>query len=84
MTASGKQAYQQKLAAAAVGKWPGRTSLELSKVSGQCRWMLARRLPEIEEQGIVYRGPTRRCEGSGRRAATWFPVEPNQQLALIA
>lgn len=84
MVSSGKQAFQQGVAVAAATKWPGLTSLELAKASKQCRFMLARRLPEAEAINLVYRGPSRTCDISGRKAATWYPVEPNQQLRLVA
>lgn len=84
MVDSGKQAFQQSLAVIAVKACPGHTSLEIARMKNQCRFMLARRLPECEEQGLVYRGPSRKCDVSGRRAATWYPVEPGQQLVLVA
>lgn len=84
MTVSGKRALQMGIAVVAVTARPGLTSLELAKASKQCRFMLARRLPEAEEQNKVYRGPVRQCRESGRRAATWYPVEPNQQLELVS
>ena len=79
---TGARAHQQHMAAAAVRAFPGRTSLELGQEARMCRFMLARRLPECEEAGTVYRGPVRKCRVSGRQAATWWS-EP-QQLALIA
>lgn len=84
MAESGKQAFQQNLALLAVKACPGHTSLEIAQMKSQCRFMLARRLPEIEEQNLVYRGPSRKCDVSGRRAATWYAVEPGQQMVLVA
>lgn len=84
MAESGKQAFQQNLALLAVKACPGHASLEIAKLRGQCRLVLARRLPEIEEQNLVYRGPSRKCDVSGRRAATWYPVEPGMQMVLFA
>lgn len=84
MATSGKQAFQQGVTLAAVQKWPGLTSLELAGASNQCRFMLARRLPEAEELNLVYRGPARKCDVSGRKAATWYAVKPGQQMVLVA
>lgn len=84
MAESGKQAFQQNLAVLAVRAYPGHTSLEIAEAKHQCRFMLARRLPECEKLGLVYRGPARQCRESGRKAATWHPVEPGQQLVLVA
>lgn len=84
MAESGKQAFQQNVAFLAVKAYPGHTSLEIAQEKHQCQFMLARRLPECEEQNLVYRGPARKCTVSGRKAATWYPVEPGQQLELVA
>lgn len=66
MAESGKQAFQQNLAVLAVKAYPGHTSLEIAQAKRQCRFMLARRLPECEERGLVCRGPARKCAVSGR------------------
>ncbi len=34
-----------------------------------------RRLPELEEKGLVVRGPARVCKVTGKSAATWSPKE---------
>ena len=81
---TGDRAHMQHLAYAAVRAYPGLTSLELATASGLCRFMLARRLPEIEEAGLVKRGDKRRCAASTRgfTAVTWWP-EP-VQLDMVA
>ena len=80
--ATGDRAHQQHLAYAAVRAYPGRTSLELSHMTGICRWQLARRLPELIERGLVTQGPKRRCTASARglNAVTWEPVPVQLQL----
>lgn len=83
-TASGAKAYQQRTTTAAVESYPGMTSLELGHKTGQCRFMLARRLPECEEAGTVRRGPARKCAISGRQAVTWFPSGTPMQMGLVA
>lgn len=81
---SGLQADQQAVALAAVRQVPGLTSNELASQTVLDRYMLARRLPELEEAGLVWRGPKKPCEISGRSACTWWPVAPlqNYQLAV--
>lgn len=84
MDTSGKRAAQQAIAITAVAQYPGLTSLEVSRRSGICRFVLARRLPECETGGAVRRGPERRCTVSGRTAATWYPPDQPIQLELCA
>ncbi|HDS1649035.1 TPA: winged helix-turn-helix domain-containing protein [Stenotrophomonas maltophilia] len=77
MVSSGAQAVQQSQASSAVRKYPGLTSLELARATGLDRFMLARRLPEIEKQGLIRRGMVRKCSASnGRSGCTWFPNSP--------
>jgi hypothetical protein len=47
------------------------TSLEISHLSGMCRYTCARRLPSLEKAGLVSRGPARICRQGGRLAITW-------------
>jgi hypothetical protein len=82
VVASGLQAFQQERAASAVKLHPGMTSMELAQATGQCRYMLARRLPELLEDGRAWRGPKKPCPISGRSACTWWPVAPGENLAL--
>lgn len=79
---SGRNAAQQDLTAKAVERYPGLTSLELSKRSRIDRYTLARRLSECEESGTVKRGPTKRCSVSGRTAVTWWRPSDAVQLSL--
>jgi DNA-binding MarR family transcriptional regulator len=53
----------------ALKKHPGRSSKELSEVSNLDRYMIARRLPELEQYGLVSR------VGSGSRDVRWFVRE---------
>ena len=82
VVASGLQALQHDRAARAVTAHPGLTSMELAQASGHDRYMLARRLPELLEDGRVWRGPKKPCEVSGRSACTWWPVAQGENLAL--
>lgn len=72
MVNSGALHHQQGRALEAVKSHPGFTSNELSRVTGICRFELARRLPEVAEAGLVIRGAPRRCTISGRQACTWL------------
>ena len=82
VVSSGLQADQQAVALAAVKLAPGLTSNELASQTVLDRYMLARRLPELEEAGMVWRGPKKPCEVSGRSACTWWPVAPRQNFEL--
>jgi len=73
MTNSGKRGAQQRISADTVKRFPGHTSLELSKLCGLDRYQLARRLSEIENLSVE-KGPLRCCKISGRKAMTWYPI----------
>ncbi|HIE0125284.1 TPA: winged helix-turn-helix domain-containing protein [Stenotrophomonas maltophilia] len=79
---SGMQGDQQAAAAVAVKCHPGLTSNELAQETGMCRYVLARRLPELAETGRVWRGPKKPCAVSGRSACTWWPVAPGENMTL--
>lgn len=82
IVASGVQLDQQAVALTAVRQAPGLTSNELAQRTVLDRYMLARRLPELEEAGLVWRGPKKPCEVSGRSACTWWPVALGQNFVL--
>lgn len=82
LVSSGKHTQQQDITATAVRLHPGLTSFELAHATGECRYMLARRLPELLEDGRAWRGPKKPCAVSGRSACTWWPVPPGETLAL--
>lgn len=74
ITHSGKREGQQLAALALVRKYPGCTSLELARKGGTMdRYVLARRLPEIERGGLVYQSTPKVCGISGHKAVTWWP-----------
>lgn len=82
VVSTGLQTAQQDRAAEAVKAHPGMTSMELAKAIGRDRYMLARRVPELLEDGRAGRGPKKPCEASGRSACTWGPVAPGQNYSL--
>jgi hypothetical protein len=51
------------------------TSSEIAHHSGFDRYVVARRLPEMERLGLVKRGPERRCTYSGHDAIAWTATE---------
>lgn len=73
ITKEGTRAAQQALAIAAVRAFPGRTSFELAMKTDQCRFQLARRLPECVTAGAVRKGEPKVCSVTGRSALTWWP-----------
>lgn len=65
---------QVVVVANAVQQYPDVTSLELAYCSGLDRYVIARRLPEAEQAGLVKRGGMRKCQLSERRSVTWNPI----------
>lgn len=81
VTASGVRAAQQQDAYAAVRAFPGKTSNELARLTGQDRHQLAKRLPECRTAGMVMNPKDddgnpilRACTVSGRVAMIWMPA----------
>lgn len=64
---SGRARLQAQHALALVREYPGSTSKELAELSGMDRYALARRLPELEQGGLI----TRTSEGS--KELRWWP-----------
>lgn len=81
-TASGKLGKRQAQVLRLVVLYDGRTSGELSryfyhKYSGSIKCAAEtphKRLPELERQGLVYKGEPRKCSDSGYMAAVWHPT----------
>jgi hypothetical protein len=74
----------QRLAVLAlVRQCQGWTSAELARwqalrpnehaPDGLDRYQIARRLPELEQAGLVYRGEVRQDSGTGRTGVVWWP-----------
>ena len=78
VTASGVRDSQCAAVLDALRRHPGSTSLELATASGLDRYVVARRLPELERDGRAVRGELRLCRASGgqRRAVTWRATGP--------
>ncbi len=77
---SGRRDTQARDVLRAVIRYPHKTSRELASVTGMDRYIVARRLPELEKDGLVMKegnaaGPVlRKCTVSGRPAVTWIAV----------
>jgi len=74
LVASGTWGKQKRQVYAVLCLYPGRTSAELAEVAGLDRYMLARRLPDLEDERLATKGSKRRCDATGRKAVTWWPV----------
>ena len=81
---SGVRARQQNITSKAVEQYPGLTSLELATKANMCRYMLARRLPELADFSRIIRGQERRCSISKRLAVTWYPKDASVQFDFFA
>jgi hypothetical protein len=51
------------------------TSTELARATGMDRYIVARRLPDLERDGVVQRSPMRECNVTARPAITWRTKE---------
>lgn len=74
VTRSGRLAAQKAQVLAAVRQWPGRTSLELASRMAADRYVIARRLPDLEKDGLVRKGGIRQCSAGSRPAVEWWPI----------
>ncbi len=54
--------------------YPGMTAGEVSYACGMEHGVAHRRLPELEEMGLVETGDARICEIRGTRMQTWWPM----------
>lgn len=81
ITASGRRQQQIAMTIEVVRKHPGHTSMELSEITGLCRFLLARRLPEAVTAGAVMKGIQRPCSVTRKLALTWLPVDPQTKAA---
>ena len=68
---SGAQAAQKAEVLEAVRRWPGSTARELADASGLTMHVVGRRLPDLERDGMVERGPARTCRVGRRPGTTW-------------
>jgi DNA-binding MarR family transcriptional regulator len=71
LEATGRLRVQQQVVLDAVHRFPGLTSRELAGQAHLDRYMVARRLSELQAGGLITRGPLRVCALGQRRAVTW-------------
>lgn len=85
-TESGRAGSQAAWFLDAVRSKPGLTASELARASGGRfdRYQANRRLADLDRQGLVRAGDSRRSDITGRLELTWFPLggEP-EQLELL-
>lgn len=74
ITDSGRRESQLRAVLELVQRRPGSTSRELAAHGPHDRYVIARRLPELEDAGLVLRGEQRICRAGRRLATVWFPV----------
>lgn len=74
-TASGERESQMQRVLTAVRNGPGRTSLEMARINYLDRYVVARRLADLEHLGLVHKGDMRPClcAKNNRAAVTWWP-----------
>lgn len=72
MTRSGIRQSQRDQILRLVTHRGGETSAELAQYASLDRYVVARRLPELQAERLVKKGPIRKCRVSGRRAVTWW------------
>ena len=71
VTRSGTRQTQANAVLDAVRRFPGSTAVELSKAAGIERYAVSRRLPELERNGFIVRGPARMCAIRHAMMVTW-------------
>jgi hypothetical protein len=74
VTASGRREGQLLAVLALLRRHPRSTSLELSRHGSLDRYIVARRLPELEHVGLVRRLPARICIVGNRQATVWEAI----------
>lgn len=82
-TRSGARASQQHRVLMWVRRWPGRTSREIAALANVDRYMVARRLPELEPTHIR-KGDLRKCAVTHTKAVTWWPNEVEKSGTGVA
>lgn len=80
---SGLGRRQRDMVLAALRRFGRRTSLELAQCADLDRYVIARRLPELERAGLVARGPAVQCPASGRQAITWRAVSQDAEQGRL-
>jgi predicted transcriptional regulator len=72
LAASGIYGRQKRMVYEGLKRNNGTTSAELAQRIGVDRYVTARRLPDLEREGIVRKGPARLCEITNSLCVTWW------------
>ena len=73
ITDSGARQTQAEQVLELVRQVSGLTSAELAAYSVTLdRWQVARRLPDLEANGLVRKGKVRRCTCTDKHSVTWW------------
>lgn len=73
--ASGQRDSQKARILTYLRSWPvPSTSTEITSLGSIDRYVVSRRLPDLERDGLVQRGAIRECSVTGRRCVTWRAV----------
>lgn len=83
VTRSGTRADHLSRVVAAVKAHAGKTSAELALLTGLERHEAARRTSDGEREGLLRKGPARKCSVSGRAAVTWHPALTESQRECL-
>lgn len=73
VTESGRASEQAAVVLDVVSRYPGLCSVEMTGYCDLERHQIARRLPELERDGLVRKGAPRTPLG-GRPGVTWYPA----------
>ncbi len=82
LTRSGRRWSMKMRILKAMRNSDGWTSAELAHNHRLDRHMVARRLPDMEVDGLVYKGAARKCSTTGSRSVTWLVSPFGRQVAL--
>ena len=72
ITQSGARQTQAELVLDLVREHGGLTSAELTQFCDLDRWQIARRLPDLEANGLVIKGNARRCTITNKASVVWW------------
>lgn len=72
VTASGARLTQAELVLGMVRMHGGMASAEQSMHCELDRFQIARRLPDLEANGLIKKGATRTCSITGKASVTWW------------
>lgn len=72
MMDSGGWHRQKSAVLALLTRNPGHTSAELARIGGMDRHAVARRLPDLLDDGLAVQGEKKLCEVTRRMGVTWW------------